>query len=90
MYPLVPSGTIFLYIVHMDRETTIKAQGLLANMKTFGFIFTVLIIKNSLETLKPIAANLQQKDMDVFQAHSMTDETIKAVDRVRSNRRGMP
>ena len=72
-----------------DRETIIKAQGLLANLKTFGFIFTFLILKNSLETLKPIAAKLQQKDQDVFQAYSMIDDTIKAVHRVRSNRRGI-
>ena len=73
-----------------DRETTIKAQGLLANLKTFGFIFTFLVIKNSLETLKPIAAKFQQKDQDVFQAYSMIHDTIKAVHRVRSNRRDMP
>jgi len=56
-----------------DRETKTKAQGLLANLKTFGFIFTFLITK------------LQKKDQDVFQAYSMIDDTIKAVARVRSN-----
>ena len=91
MYPLVvcSQSTIFLHIVHKS-ETTIKKKGLLANLKTFGFIFTFLIIKNSLETLKPIAAKLQQTDQDVFQAYSMIDDTIKAVHKVRSNRRGMP
>ena len=52
---------------------------------SFGFIFTFLITKNSLGTLKPIAAKLQKKDQDVFQAYSMIDDTIKAVARVRSN-----
>ena len=47
------------------------------NLKTFGFIFTFLITKNSLGTLKPIAAQLQKKDQDVFQAYSMIDDTIK-------------
>ena len=44
-----------------------------------------MITKNSLGTLKPIAAKLQKKDQDVFQAYSMIDDTIKAVARVRSN-----
>ena len=68
-----------------DRETKTKAQGLLANLKTFGFIFTFLITKISLGTLKPIAAKLQKKDQDIFQAYSMVDDTIKPVARVRSN-----
>ena len=68
-----------------DRETKTKAQGLLANLKTFTFIFTFLITKNSLGTLKPTAAKLQKKDQDAFQACSMADITIKAVARVRSN-----
>jgi len=68
-----------------DRETKTKAQDFLANLKTFGFIFTFLITKNGLGTLKPIAAKLQKKDQDVFQAYSMIDDTIKAVARVKSN-----
>ena len=67
------------------RETKTKAQGLLANLKTFGFISTFLITKNSLGTLKPIAAKLQKKDQNVFQAYSMIDDTIKAVAKVKSN-----
>ena len=67
-----------------DRETKTKAQGLLANLKTFGFIFTFLITKISLGTLKPIAAKLQKKDQDIFQAYSRVDD-IKAVAGVRSN-----
>ena len=53
--------------------------------KTFGFIFTFFVTKNSLGILKPIAAKLQKKEQDVFQAYSMIDDTIKAVARVRSN-----
>jgi len=45
-----------------------------------------LITNNSLGTLEPIAAKLQKKDQDVFQAYSMIDDTIKAVARVRSNK----
>ena len=44
-----------------------------------------MITKNSLGTPKPIAAKLQKEDQDVFQAHSMIDDTVKAVARVRSN-----
>ena len=68
-----------------DRETRTKAKGLLANLKTFGFISTFFITKNSLRTFKPIAAKLQKKDQDVFQVYSMIDNIIKAVSRVKSN-----
>ena len=45
-----------------------------------------MVTKNSLGTLKAIAAKLQKKDQDVFQAYSMIDDTIKAVAcRERSN-----
>ena len=80
-HPHVYSSLSFTW----DRETKTKAQGLLANLKTFGFIFTFLITKNSLGTLKPTAAKLRKKDQDVFQAYSIVDDTIKAVARVRSN-----
>ena len=80
-HPHVYSSLSFTW----DRETKTKAQGLLANLKTFRFIFTFLITKNSLGTLKPIATKLQKKDQDVFRAYSMIDDTIKAVARVRSN-----
>lgn len=74
-HPHVYSSLSFTW----DRETKTKAQGLLANLKTFGFISTFLITKNSLGTLKPIAAKLQKKDQNVFLAYSMIDDTIKAV-----------
>ena len=83
-------SNIFLHIVDMGQGDYNQGTSLLANLKTFGFIFTFLIIKNSLETFKPIAVKLQQKDQDVFEACSMIDDPLKAVHRVRSNRRRMP
>lgn len=56
-HPHVYSSLSFTW----DRETTIKAQGLLASLKTFEWIITFLIAKNSLETVKPIAAKLQKR-----------------------------
>ena len=73
------------YRSHGIGETKTKAQGLLANLKTFGFILTFLIMKNSLGTLKPIPAKLQKRNQDVFQDYSTIDEAIKAVARVESN-----
>ena len=61
-HPHVYSSLSFTW----DRETKTKAQGLMANLKTFGFMFTFLITKNSLGTLKTIAVKLQKKDQDVF------------------------
>ena len=68
LHPHVYSSIAFT----RDRETIIKAQGLLANLKTFSLIFTFLITKKSLETIKPIKAKLQKKDQHVFQAYSIT------------------
>ena len=65
-----------------DRETKTKAQGLLANLKTLGLMFTFFITKNSLETLKPIEAKLQKRDQDVCQVYSLIDDTIKAVSKL--------
>ena len=73
LHPHVYSSLSFTW----DRETKTKAQGLLKNLKTFGFIFTILITKNSLGKFKPIAARLQKKNQDVFQAYFMVDDTIK-------------
>ena len=80
-HPNVYSSLSFTW----DWETKTKAPHLLANLKTFGSIFTFLITKNSLGTLTLIAAKLQKKDQDVFQTYSMIDDTSKAVARVRSN-----
>ncbi|PFX11763.1 52 kDa repressor of the inhibitor of the protein kinase [Stylophora pistillata] len=80
-HPHVYSSLSFTW----DRETKTKTQGPLANLRTLGFIFTFFNTTNSPGTLKPIAAKLQKKDQDVFQAYSMIDDSIKAVFRVRSN-----
>ena len=71
-HPHVYSSLSFTW----DRETKTKAQGLLANLKTFGFISTFLITKNSYGTLKPIAAKFQKKDQDVLQPYSMINYAI--------------
>ena len=71
--------------VFFDRVNLEKKLVSSGKSKTFGFIFTFFVTKNSLGTLKPIAAKLQKKEQDVFQAYSMIDDTIKAVARVRSN-----
>ena len=65
-----------------DWET--KTQGPLANLKTFKFIFTFLITKNTFGTLKTIAAKLQKKDQAKMSSKRIND-TIKAVTVVRSN-----
>ena len=49
-HPNVYSSLSFTW----DRDTKTKAQGLLTNLKTFRFISTFFITKNSLGTLKPI------------------------------------
>ena len=47
-HPQVYSSLSFTW----DRETKTKAQGLLSNLTTLGFVFTFLNPKNSRKTLK--------------------------------------
>ena len=59
-HPHVYSSLSFTW----DRETKTKTQqpqGLLANLKTFGFIFTFLITKNGLGTLNLLQLSFRRK-----------------------------
>jgi len=57
-----------------DRETLVKAQGLLSTLTSFQHIISFVIAKNALHTLKGIAVKLHKKGRDIFEAYQMVDE----------------
>ena len=48
-----------------DSETLVKAQGLLSTLTTFQHIIPFVIAKNTLHTVKGIAAKLQKNGRDI-------------------------
>ncbi|XP_021358427.1 52 kDa repressor of the inhibitor of the protein kinase-like [Mizuhopecten yessoensis] len=58
-----------------DQETRTKAQGLLASMCSSQTIIAFLVTKNALENVRPIASKLQKRDLDIYQAYGMIDQT---------------
>ena len=68
-----------------DRETRVKAQGLLTSLKTSEHIVAFCVAKNALEVLKPLASKLQKKDQDVYQAYELIDKAIKRLETIRAS-----
>jgi hypothetical protein len=60
-----------------DTETRTKAQGLLSSLKNFANILAIVVARNELHTVKPMASKLQKRDFDVYQAYTLIDETRK-------------
>ena len=65
-----------------DSETRVKAQGLKASLSSFPTLAVFLITKNVLDEVKSLAAKLQKRDQDVYEA--MVDTVIDRVKAIRS------
>ena len=59
-----------------DRETRIKAQGLLRTMQTPSHAVSLTTVMFALEPIKPLTIKLQKRNQDVYQAYKLVDETI--------------
>ena len=57
-----------------DGETLAKAQGLPSTLTTFQYIIPFVIAKNTLHTVKGIAAKLQKNGRDIYEACQMIDD----------------
>ena len=68
-----------------DRETLVKAQGLLSTLTTFQHIISFVIAKNTLHTVKGIAAKLQKNGRDIYEAYQMIDDVRSILKEVRKN-----
>ena len=56
-----------------DREMLVKAQGLLSTLTTLQHIISFVISKNTLHTVKGIAAKLQKNGSDIYEAYQIND-----------------
>ena len=68
-----------------DRETRVKAQGMLACLTAPQHIVFFCVAKDVLEVVKVPATKLQKKDQDIYQAYSLIDEVLYRTDSLREN-----
>ncbi|CAC5408033.1 unnamed protein product [Mytilus coruscus] len=68
-----------------DRETRIKAQGLLSTVKTSSFIVAFITVKSCLETIKPLSIKLQKRDQDIYTAYNSIDKVKESIENLRLN-----
>ena len=52
-----------------DADTKVKAQGLKAALSSFQTIAVFIITKNVLDEGKTLAAKLQKRDQDIYEAY---------------------
>ena len=67
-----------------DSDTRVKAQGLKASLSSFQTLAVFLITKNVLDEVKSLAAKLQKRDQDIYEAYKMVDTVIDRVKAIRS------
>lgn len=66
-----------------DAESRTQAQGLLSSLVSFQTITALLIAKNCLESVRTIATKLQKRDLDIFRAYQMIDDTKENISVLR-------
>ena len=59
------------------QETTTKVQGLLTGLTSSRAIIAFITTKNVLGNVRPMVSKLQKRDLDIYQAYSMIDQTRK-------------
>ena len=67
-----------------DSDTGVKAQGLKTSLSSFQILAVFLITKNVLDEVKSLAAKLQKRDQDIYEAYRMVDTVIDRVKAIRS------
>eukprot|EP00731_Ephydatia_muelleri_P001862 Em0001g1862a len=67
-----------------DRETKDKANGIASCLKRFETIASFVVQKSALYPLKGIAAKLQRREMDVYEAYQRIDDTIALIQQYRN------
>ena len=68
-----------------DRETQTRAQGIVTSLQKFINIVAFIILKSALDYIKGLAAKLQKRHMEVYEAYLMVDRVISKISRVRNN-----
>ena len=67
-----------------DRETKDKANGIASCLKRFENIASFLVQKSALYPLKSIAAKLQRRELDMYEAYQRIDDTIALMQQYRN------
>ncbi|MCG8623082.1 MAG: hypothetical protein MJE68_13940 [Proteobacteria bacterium] len=67
-----------------DSKTKVMAQGLKAALSAFQTIAVSIITKNVLDEVKTLAAKLQKRDQDIYEAYVMVDGVISEVKSLRN------
>ena len=62
----------------------VKAQGLKAALSSFQTIAAFIITKNVLDEVKTLAAKLQKRDQDIYEAYMMVHDIVARVKSLRS------
>ena len=62
-----------------DRETKDKANGIASCLKRFENIASFVVQKSALYPFKGIAAKLQRRELDVYEAYQRIDDTIALI-----------
>ena len=57
-----------------DRNTLVKAQGMMAALTTFQNIAFFIITKNTLDIAKVLSVKLQKRDQDVLEAYTVCND----------------
>ena len=60
-----------------------KAQGLKAALCSFQTLAVFMTTKSILDEVKLLAAKLQKRDQDIFNAYRMVDEVLQSIKNVR-------
>ena len=70
-----------------DRDTKVKEQGLKTSLSSFQNITVFIITKNVLDhdAVKSIAAKLQKREQDVYDAYKMVSSVIENIPTTREN-----
>ena len=63
-----------------DKETVSKAQA-----GRFGRLVALAVLHNGLESLKPLATKLQQRNQDIYEAYQLIDQVINDLRETKDN-----
>jgi hypothetical protein len=66
-----------------DRQTKVKAQGLLTSITAFSTLVTFVFARHVLDTIKPLTVKLQKRDNNVSTANKLITEHVERVKEIR-------
>ena len=68
-----------------DRESISRAQGMRAALSSFKTIAVFITTKNVLDSVKALAAKLQERNQDIAEAYATVSQSIEEIQTMRNN-----